>query len=172
MDAWNALIHRHNRRIVVALLARGLRIDQAKDVAQETWLRLIEQQRAGRLPTLTLPGLALAQATFIACDAARKSARVRRVEGGGDVDEDAGDIADPAADAEMRIIASQRLARANAALAHCSKSAQSVFRLAYGEEPLSHSEIAERVGISTQRVRQIVCEVRKLLRKSLMEETP
>src|SRR5688572_14936753 len=81
VDAWNALIQRHNRRVVVALLARCLRIDQAKDIAQETWLRLIEQQRAGKLPTLTLPGLALAQATFIACDAARKTARLRRVEG-------------------------------------------------------------------------------------------
>lgn len=169
MDAWGALVQRHDRRVLVALLARGLRIDQAKDVAQETWLRLIEQQRAGRLASLTLPGLAVAQATFLACDAVRKSARVRRVEGG-DADDAATDVADPGADAEMRLIANQRLARAEAVLARCSPSARAVFRLAYGDAPLTHAEIAARVGLSTQRVRQIVCEVRKVLRAAIVEE--
>ena len=45
--AWNALVARHNPRVVVALLGRGLPLERAKDIAQEAWLRLIEQQRAG-----------------------------------------------------------------------------------------------------------------------------
>ena len=63
--AWNALIAKHDHRIVVSLLARGVRIDRAKDIAQEAWIRLIEQQRAGRLSHLQLPGLAVAQAAFL-----------------------------------------------------------------------------------------------------------
>src|SRR5262245_35637441 len=47
VDAWNALIARHNRRVIVSLLARGMSVERAKDIAQEAWLRLVEQQRAG-----------------------------------------------------------------------------------------------------------------------------
>src|SRR4051812_48335576 len=43
--AWNALVQKHNHRVVVSLLARGIRIDRAKDIAQDAWIRLIEQQR-------------------------------------------------------------------------------------------------------------------------------
>jgi hypothetical protein len=51
-DAWSALVQRHNQRVVVALLARGVRVDKAKDIAQESWIRLVEQQRQGRLERL------------------------------------------------------------------------------------------------------------------------
>ncbi|MGD0528051.1 MAG: hypothetical protein ABSE49_23155, partial [Polyangiaceae bacterium] len=64
-EAWSALVQRHNHRVVVALLARGVRVDKAKDIAQEAWMRLVEQQRQGRLERLQLPGLAIAQATFL-----------------------------------------------------------------------------------------------------------
>src|SRR5271170_5730430 len=30
-EAWSTLVQRHNQRVVVALLARGVRIDKAKD---------------------------------------------------------------------------------------------------------------------------------------------
>jgi len=49
-------------------------------------------------------------------------------------------------------------------LSRCSPNARSVFRLVYGGEGLDHAQVAERLGLSLQRVRQIVCEVRKLLR--------
>jgi RNA polymerase sigma-70 factor (ECF subfamily) len=42
-----------------------------------------------------------------------------------------------------------------------------VFRLAYGGEGLSHAEVARRVGLSLQRVRQILCEVRAKLREAM-----
>src|SRR5688500_4859484 len=62
---WARLIERHDHRVVVSLLARGVPLDRAKELAQETWLRLIENQRAGRLPALSLPGLAIVQAGFL-----------------------------------------------------------------------------------------------------------
>jgi RNA polymerase sigma factor (sigma-70 family) len=163
MAAWNALVHKHNHRVVVSLLARGMRIDRAKDIAQDAWLRLIEQQREGRLSHLSLPGLAIAQAGFLALEAAR---RARRTEPSDDADV-AARLADPAASAETKLLAEEQLARAEEVLARCSPSARRVFRLVYGGDGLSHAEVAEEVGLSLQRVRQIVCEVRKLLRAGI-----
>jgi RNA polymerase sigma factor (sigma-70 family) len=168
-DAWSALVHRHNQRVVVTLLARGVRVDRAKDIAQEAWMRLVEQQRQGRLERLQLPGLAIAQATFLSLEAARREATTRRHE---PIDEPAiaAALADPAGDAESRMVTEERVDCAVEILAGCSGSARKVFRLAYGGEGLSHAEVAERVGLSLQRVRQILCEVRAKLRAALEGE--
>jgi RNA polymerase sigma-70 factor (ECF subfamily) len=157
LSAWNALILKHNHRVVVSLLARGVRIDKAKDIAQDAWVRLIERQREGKLTHLSLPGLAVTQASFLALEEARRERRPF-------IDADEACLPDPAGDAETRLLTEERLSRAEEILGKCSPSARKVFRLAYSGEGLSHAEIAERVGLSLQRVRQIVCEVRKLLR--------
>src|ERR1700693_5455214 len=52
--AWSALVQKHNHRVVVSLLARGVRIDRAKDIAQDAWMRLVEQQVQCRLASLSL----------------------------------------------------------------------------------------------------------------------
>ena len=54
--AWEVLIARHNHRVVVSVVALGLRPEAARDITQEAWIRLIEQQRRGALSELTLPG--------------------------------------------------------------------------------------------------------------------
>jgi RNA polymerase sigma-70 factor (ECF subfamily) len=169
-DAWNALVQRHNHRVVVALLARGVRIDRAKDIAQEAWIRLVEQQRLGRLDRLQLPGLAITQATFLALEAARREHADRRHD---PIDEPviAAALRDPRDDAESRFMTEERVSRAVEVLAGCSPSARNVFRLAYGGDGLSHAEVAKRVGLSLQRVRQILCEVRAKLRAALLDET-
>jgi hypothetical protein len=64
--AWNALIQRHNRRVIVSLLARGVPLELALNLAQEAWARLVQQQASGKLTRLDLPGLAVAQARFLA----------------------------------------------------------------------------------------------------------
>jgi RNA polymerase sigma-70 factor (ECF subfamily) len=161
--AWNVLVARHNQRVVVALLGRGLPLERAKDIAQEAWLRLLEQQRAGKLTELKLPALAITQATFLALDAARRDNRTLALT-------DGFDAADPRPLSEQRLIGEERLARAERLLAKCSPSAREVFSLVYGGGGLSHADVAERVGLSVQRVRQIVCEVRKELRRAFEED--
>jgi RNA polymerase sigma-70 factor (ECF subfamily) len=168
-QAWSALVDRYNHRVVVALLARGIRIDRAKDIAQEAWMRLVEQQRLGKLDRLQLPGLAITQATFLALEAQRRDAGARRHD---PIDEPkiASALADPRGDAESRMMTEERVARTVEVLSRCSPSARKVFRLAYGGEGLSHAEVARRVGLSLQRVRQILCEVRAKLRAELEGE--
>jgi len=161
--AWNALVAKHNQRVVVALLGRGLGIERAKDIAQEAWLRLLEQQRAGKLRELRLPQLAITQATFLALDDARKNGRTLALAEGFDA-------ADPSPLPSQKLIGEEELARAQRVLAQCSPSARkSVFARVRGGN-LSHADVAERVGLSVQRVRQIVCEVRKELRKEFEED--
>jgi RNA polymerase sigma-70 factor (ECF subfamily) len=162
--AWNALVNKHNHRVVLALLARGVRVDRAKDIAQEAWIRLVEQQRLGRLDRLVLPGLAITQASFLAMEAARREATSRHQP----IDEAiAAAVVDPRGDAESRLLTEERVARAVEVLSRCGPSAREVFRLAYGGEGLSHAEVARRVGLSLQRVRQILCEVRAKLREAI-----
>jgi RNA polymerase sigma factor (sigma-70 family) len=164
--AWNALVNTHNHRVVVSLLAHGVRLDRAKDLAQDAWLRLVEQQREGKLSHLRLPGLAIIQAGFLAREAARGA---RRAELRGDAGL-AAKVADPQANAETKLLAEEQLSRAEQVLSQCSPSARTVFLLVYGGEGLSHAEAAARVGLSLQRVRQIVCEVRKVLRTKVEVE--
>src|SRR5689334_22497165 len=76
-SAWGALVQRHNHRVVLSLLAAGAPIERAKELAQEAWLRLVEQQRAGRLERIELPGLAMRQARYLWLeDVRRKSSQV------------------------------------------------------------------------------------------------
>jgi len=73
-SAWDEIVRRHSHRVLLALLARGVPWDAAHDLVQEVWLRLVRQQRAGRLQSLALPGLAIAQAGWLA----REEGRTRR----------------------------------------------------------------------------------------------
>lgn len=158
LSAWNALVQKHNHRVVVSLLARGVHIDRAKDIAQEAWMRLLEQQKLGKLSHLSLPGLAITQASFLALEAARRAKRNEPVDASPD------DFVDPRGDAEAQLLTEERLEHAERILSRCSPSARAVFKLAYNGEGMSHAEIARKVGLSLQRVRQIICEVRKELR--------
>jgi RNA polymerase sigma-70 factor (ECF subfamily) len=78
---------------------------------------------------------------------------------------------DPSVSAERRLLSEEQLSRAHAALEQVSPSARNVFLLACDGQELPHAEVAARVGLSVQRVRQILCEVRKKLRSALEEET-
>jgi RNA polymerase sigma-70 factor (ECF subfamily) len=168
--AWDALIARHHRRVVVSLLARGIRVDRAHELAQEAWTRLIQQQQRGLLTELRLPNLAITQAAFLAADDAR---RVRREAIAGNVEElpERQHPVDPSVSAVRRLLSEELLSGAHEALAGCSPSARIVFLLACDGQELPHAEVAARVGLSVQRVRQILCEVRKKLRTALEEES-
>jgi RNA polymerase sigma factor (sigma-70 family) len=162
--AWAVLIARHQHKVLVTILARGIALDRARELTQETWLRLMEQQRAGRLAALSLPGLAIVQAGYLASNE-------RRRDGGVVV---AGLEAEPACrpTAEEAVIGRERLARVERELSECPAGARRVFELVYDHPELGYAEVAARVGLSVQRVKQIVFEVRRRLRSALGEEGP
>ena len=131
-------------------------------------MRLVEQQRAGRLTHLQLPGLAVTQAAFLSLEAARRDVRTESmVPLDGDGARVAIDLVDPAADAEARLLTGERIERAEKILEGFAPNARAVFRLAYGGDGLSHADVARKVGLSLQRVRQILCEVRKEMKDAL-----
>ena len=162
-QGWDELVARHDRRVLLSLLARGVRLDRAREIAQETWARLIEQQRAGKLERLELPGLAVAQAAFFA----REDARRRRADVLLEEEGPLSAIADGSADVEALVAAREQLERARAELARCSPAARRVFQVVYDDPDAPHAEAAEKLGLSVQRVRQTLCEVRSRLRRAL-----
>jgi RNA polymerase sigma-70 factor (ECF subfamily) len=160
---WDALVARHQRAVLLTLLSRGVRLDRARDLTQETWARLLAHERAGRLQRNEMPGLAIRQALFLAADDARRRRR----------DADDAEIAaviDPAANAEERLVTRAQLELASAELERCSPKAQAVFELVYDDPSLPHAALAERVGLSVQRLRQTLCEVRAKLRAALSDD--
>jgi RNA polymerase sigma-70 factor (ECF subfamily) len=144
---------------MLSLLAHGVLPAQAKEMAQEAWLRLITQADAKKLDRLELPGLAIRQALFLARSEARKP---------GQSNQPLEDAPEAATDSpEELFFDRERLQKAHDRLQDLAPSARAVFERLYGDPQLSHAEVAARVGLSVQRVRQIVCEVRKVLRAEL-----
>jgi RNA polymerase sigma-70 factor (ECF subfamily) len=166
---WDAAIRRHNHRVIVSLLALGISIDMAEDLANQAWMRLIEQHRDGKLPEVRLPGLAIRQARFLAINALKK----RNTEINRSIVAD--DLFSPLASRdpspEAQLLTREQLRCVMETLEGCNDSARAVFFHVYSDPAPSHAEVAERVGLSLQRVRQILCEVRKKMRLALETET-
>lgn len=167
-QAWNEAIARHNQRVVVALLARRFHLDRAKDLAQEAWTRLIEQQRRGAFKRIELPGLAIRQALFLAQD----FLRAESLRGGGGADESRL-LRTPSGEPsiEQKIISQQMLGRARAMIGSLPPRNRKIFELCYDQPHLSHAAAAERLGVSVQHVRQTLYGVRKQLRQ-LLKDSP
>lgn len=157
---WQDAIARYDRRVIVALLARGVPIERCKELAQETWSRLMQKHKAGELQAVKLPGLAITQALFLAKDEARRDRRRPPGELPNDLD-------DGRASAEAQLVNHEQVQIALLALQRLPENARRIFELAYDEPSLTHKEIAGRMMLSEQRVRQILCEVRKALREAL-----
>lgn len=158
---WDRLIEQHNRRVVVTLLGRGIPMERAKELADDAWVRIIQQHRAGRLPELRIPGIVIMQALFLARDVQRQQMRRAAVDArlGHDL---APHVENE--DVEQQVLAREQLRRIAKVVEACSPSARRVFELSYGEPTRTAPEIAEELGITLQRVRQIVCELRKRIR--------
>ena len=144
--AWAALIEQHQRRVVVALLARGIGVEQAKELAQEAWLRLMLRHRAGKLTQLRLPGLAIKQALFLAKDQARKRWRTTSLQapsmsGSDPANGGAATLSDSTAgwDLEDQLVARSELRRVQRVIADSSPRARRVFRLLHGQPPMTQS---------------------------------
>ncbi len=164
---WDEHIRAHDHRVLVSVLALGLPPDLAREVVQAAWTRLMERHASGELSALELPGLAIRQARFLAIDRLRRARTERRVLG--KVVELAPQ-ADSYEDLERRVVSRQRLERVVTALAGCPPTAQKLFRLVYSEKPMTHAQAAAEVGLSVQRVRQILCETRQAIRSRTEQE--
>jgi RNA polymerase sigma-70 factor (ECF subfamily) len=168
-SAWDEIVRRHSHRVLLAVLARGVPWEAAHDLVQEVWLRLVRQQRAGRLQSLALPGLAVTQAGWLVREEGRTRRRHetimsgRAAVAGDDVEHD------PGAGPEEQAIQRERLDRIHEELEGCPPRARQIFLAVYGPEGRSHAEAARELGLSVQRVRQALCEVRARVRTALRE---
>lgn len=166
--AWDALVARHGRRVLLVLLARGVRASRAEEIAQEAWSRLALKATRGELARVEMPGLAIAQALHLATDDARAE-KTRRAESL-EASEEALALRDPAPGPLDRLVSREALGRALAELDRCPPRARDVFTAVYDAPDVPHAEIASKVGLSVQRLRQTLCEVRARLRAALEEK--
>jgi RNA polymerase sigma factor (sigma-70 family) len=163
-DDWRRLIEGHHHRVVLGLVASGFEFDRARDLANEAWARLMEKDRTSGLGEIKLPGLAIVQARFLAWEERRREAKRTRHQ-----PDDSGPAAeelvvDRQPSPEQRLLSRQQVQRALEVVAASGASTQRLFRLLYAEPSLSHARAAEQLGLSVQRVRQILCELRKRVR--------
>jgi RNA polymerase sigma-70 factor (ECF subfamily) len=171
-DAWDGIVRRYSHQVRLALLARGVALDAADDLVQETWMRLVQQQRAGRLRTLELPGLAIAQAGWLALEVQRTVARraaLAQFAPAPALEIEA--VADTGAEADPAAVAlrHERAVLVSRALTACTPREREVFAAAYGREARAHADVARATGLSVQRVRQLLCNARARVRRALAE---
>jgi len=162
---WDDAIRQHDRKVYLSVLALGIPPDRAREVVQNAWTRLLEQHAKGALDDLELPGLAIRQARFIALNELARAKVEKRVLAA--VPEPS-----PPPDGERVVANRAQLDQVLAALATCSPTARSVFRLIYATPGGTAAAAAAELGLSLQRVRQILCETRSHIRRALEEETP
>jgi RNA polymerase sigma-70 factor (ECF subfamily) len=160
---WDDAIRRHDRKVYLSILALGLAPDRARELAQAAWARLFEQHLRGELDRIELPGLAIRQARFLALNELARTRTERRVLAA--VPEPS-----PTDDVERAVASRAEIQRVLDALATCSPTAKRVFRLVYATPGGSAATAAKEVGLSLQRVRQILCETRNHIRRALEDK--
>ncbi len=161
---WAREYDTHHHTVVLALLANGVRLDCARELAHDAWARIFEQATTERLETLELPGLVIRQAFFLLAESRRRDSN--HAQRDGSVDEAVG-LPDARPSPEETLSGRQMLGALEAALATSSPRAKSVLSAVVSGPDALHAELAEREGISVQRFRQILCEVRAHLRTAL-----
>ncbi len=160
-DFWKTAIATHHHRLVLSLLGAGLRLDEARDVAQDAWLRVMEAAAAGKLERIELPGLVLRQASFIVTD--RQRARRLRVHAPlGDAEA----VESPESSEHATHVA-RLLDTLEAGLANATPRERLVLRATLEQPDARHDALAAAAGISVQRFRQVLCAVRARLRRAL-----
>src|ERR1043165_73840 len=164
-DLWDDAVRRHDRRVYLSVLALGIAPERAREITQAAWTRLIEQHRKGALDDIELPGLAIRQARFLAFNELSRTKAEGRVLAA---------VPDPPSEPDAERVASSReeIERVLAALATCSPTARKAFRLVYATPSGGAAGAAKEVGLSLQRVRQILCETRHHIRRALAKDVP
>lgn len=160
-DFWKAAVAAHDHTLVVSLLASGLRLDDARELAQEAWLRVIEASAAGRLERIELPGLVIRQASYLLLDRQRlQRARVRAP-----VHE--AEALPSGQTPEQDTAARELLQVVDGRLATATPRERSVLQSVLASPFESQGVLAAREGLSLQRFRQVLCDVRAKLRAAL-----
>jgi RNA polymerase sigma-70 factor (ECF subfamily) len=159
--AWDDEIARHGQRVIVALVARRIPPQQARDLAQEAWTRIIEREPT--LGRIELPGLVIQQALFLARDEARAERRRVAVQNEPTHAFEAGP--------EPRFLSAEALARARGVIASLPARSRQIFEQCCEHPEKPHAEVAATLGISIQHVRQTLYEVRKRVREKLEERS-
>lgn len=164
-EHWDDAIKRHDRRVYLSVLALGVSPERAREITQAAWTRLVEQDRRGALSEIELPGLAIRQARFLAFNELARAKVERRALAA---------VPDPpdAPDTERVVGSREQIQRVLDCLATCSPQARKVFRLIYATPGGTTAKAAKELGISLQRVRQILCETRRHIRQALEENQP
>ena len=124
----------------------------------------MEQHASGALAELEFPGIAIRQARFLALNELQRRKVEMRVLA-------AVPESPPAPDVDRVVASREQMERVLDALASCSPTAKQVFRLVYATPGGNCASAAQAVGLSLQRVRQILCETRDHIRRAL-EEAP
>jgi RNA polymerase sigma-70 factor (ECF subfamily) len=163
---WTDVVREHSPRVVAAVMALGLDRDRAGDIVQQTWTELFAKIRRGELGDASFPGLAIRHARYRTFDLMRADERERRRRAGFEAVDD---VPAPLPTAVAALTEAQVKA-VKRALAACSPTHQQVFRLVYARPGLPHGEVAAKLGLSVQRVRQSMCELRRKLRAVIAEE--
>ncbi len=160
-DFWKQAVAEHDHQLIISLLAAGLRLDEARDVAQEAWLKVMESASAGGLSRVELPGLVIRQASFIVADRHR-ARRLRPAAAEHEVEALA-----HFETAEGHMHARELLEVVSAELATATPRARGVFLAVLNAPDTEHRTLAQKEGISLQRFRQVLCEVRAKLRRGV-----
>jgi RNA polymerase sigma factor (sigma-70 family) len=120
-----------------------------------------------------LPGLAIAQAGWLAREEARTRKRRETIMGdqaGAAAGECVDDLDHGTVEPEERAAQRERLELVRRELGTCPPRSRQIFQAVYGAGGRSHAEVAHELGISVQRVRQAVYEVRARMRAALKQQ--
>ena len=154
-DTVSQLFREHNRALVGYLTARLRSVQEAKEVAQEAYVRLLQLQEPGT-PSLFRAYL-FKTATNLAIDRLRRRTvrqRVERFELFEELNPSGNEADDPA----YQVLAGEQTALLFRCLEELPEKCQQVFRL-HRLEGLDQHEVAARLGLSDRMVRRYVTYV-------------
>ncbi len=167
-DAFGRLVDA-TRSVVTSISLAILRDEEAsRDVAQDVYLEAWRGLPRLRNPSSFLPWLRQLTRNR-AHHALRTEVRRRRRDPDGRADELLAAAADPAPDAEQRLVAAEERAALGAALAELPDVTREVVVLYYREER-SARQVADLLGLSEAAVRQRLSRARAQVRERLLED--
>jgi DNA-directed RNA polymerase specialized sigma24 family protein len=161
---WKACVRMHSHTVVLGLVAGGVRLDEARELAHDAFARLYEQWATRRLTALDFPGIAMRQASWLLAD--RRRAQGTSMARAAPLDDALG-VPAPAVDAEQGLDAQRALALTVSALAACTPRQQAVLAAVLESPGVPHRTLASSAGLSVQRFRQVLCQARARLRSAV-----